>query len=70
MIKRVAAVPGEPVPEAVWPAVAAIGGQSVPAGSLVVLGDNTADSKDSRTIGYIPADRVLGVMLHPLRIGR
>lgn len=70
MIKRVAAVPGEPVPETVWPAVAAIGGQSVPAGSLVVLGDNTANSKDSRAIGYIPADRVLGVMLHPLRIGR
>jgi len=32
----------------------------------VVLGDNTANSLDSRTFGYIPAERLLGVMLRPL----
>jgi signal peptidase I len=41
-------------------------GRPVPAGKLVVLGDNTARSLDSREIGYIPAERLLGVMLRPL----
>jgi signal peptidase I len=39
---------------------------TVPPGKLVVLGDNAARSFDSRQIGYIPADRLLGVVLRPL----
>ena len=70
MIKRVAAVPGDPRP-AFMP-VRAGGGSGgatlvVPAGQLVVLGDNPARSLDSRQLGYIPADRVLGVVTRSMR---
>jgi signal peptidase I len=41
-------------------------GQFVPTGQFVVLGDNAASSLDSRSFGYIPAERLLGVMLRPL----
>lgn len=33
---------------------------TVPAGSLYVLGDNRADSDDSRFWGFVPEDAVLG----------
>lgn len=38
----------------------------VPPGKFVVLGDNAARSYDSRQLGYIPADRLLGVVRRPL----
>lgn len=66
MIKRVAAVPGDRLPGAMVAAAAHLAGPSVPAGKLVVLGDNAARSCDSREIGYIPAERLLGVMLRRL----
>lgn len=66
MIKRVAAVPGDARP-AFLPARAAGSGAFVPAGQLVVLGDNPGRSLDSRQLGYIPAERVLGVVLRSLR---
>jgi type IV secretory pathway protease TraF len=47
------------------PAVACPAG-TVPPGKLVVLGDNVARRFDSRQIGYVPADRLLGVVLRPL----
>ena len=59
LIKRAAAVPGEPVPAAVRTAV---GHHRVPTGSLVVLGDNPAESADSRHWGYVTEDRFLGVV--------
>lgn len=65
LIKRVAATAGDPVPAAVVPAVAAAlgpAGAVVPPGQLVVLGDNAAQSVDSRHYGWLPADRVLGVL--------
>jgi signal peptidase I len=62
MIKRVAAVPRDHRPDAM-PANSA--GLLVPADKLVVLGDNPVLSLDSRQIGYIPAERVLGVVLSP-----
>ena len=64
MIKRVAAVPGDPVP-----LVEALTGgpdRVVPTGRLVLLGDNPDAGPDSRQLGYFPADRVLGVVLRPL----
>jgi signal peptidase I len=66
MVKRVAAIPGDPRP-LVLPTAGPTDGQVVPAGRLVVLGDNLARSLDSRQIGYIPAERVLGVVQRPVR---
>jgi signal peptidase I len=66
MVKRVAAVPGDARP-AFLPARAAGSGAFVPAGQLVVLGDNPGRSLDSRQLGYVPADRVLGVVLRSMR---
>ncbi|GGK99313.1 hypothetical protein Ppa06_67680 [Planomonospora parontospora subsp. parontospora] len=59
-IKRAVALPGDPVP----PGIGA-GAARVPAGALVVLGDN-ADSVDSRQRGFFDADRLLGVALRRL----
>jgi signal peptidase I len=33
----------------------------VPAGGYFVLGDNAADSEDSRTWGYVPAKNIIGI---------
>jgi signal peptidase I len=43
-----------------------VAAQVVTSCKLVVLGDNPARSMDSRQIGYIPADRVLGVVLRSM----
>ncbi|WP_369218397.1 S26 family signal peptidase, partial [Streptomyces flavofungini] len=61
-IKRVAAVPGDPVPRAEVPALADVPGEHVPEGMLVLLGDNRGESYDSRFVGYFPAARVLGTV--------
>jgi signal peptidase I len=55
MLKRVRAVAGEPVPDGI-PVPDAV----VPEGRLVLLGDNAEASFDSRTVGYFPADLLLG----------
>ncbi|GAA2884669.1 S26 family signal peptidase [Streptosporangium fragile] len=62
IIKRAAAVPGDPVPEEVAAAVRAAPGARVPAGHLVLLGDNPAASADSRRFGYVSGGRLLGVV--------
>lgn len=72
VIKRVAALPGDPVPADFAEAPQSPRGREassrvdpgvpVPPGSMLVLGDNSAHSTDSRVWGYIPAERVLGVM--------
>ncbi|WP_218134919.1 S26 family signal peptidase [Amycolatopsis xylanica] len=57
-LKRAVALAGDPVP----PGIAGSDGhEAVPAGMLVVLGDNP-DSVDSRQRGFYPADQVLGVV--------
>ncbi|MQY08407.1 S26 family signal peptidase [Actinomadura macrotermitis] len=61
-VKRVAALPGDPVPERVRPAVP---DPLVPPGKVVVLGDG-ARSADSRQWGYFPLDGVLGVAVRRL----
>ncbi|MFI7424876.1 S26 family signal peptidase [Nonomuraea sp. NPDC049684] len=60
LVKRVAALPGQPVP----PAVASkLGGRStVPPGRLVVLGDNAEVSCDSRDYGFLSESDLLGVV--------
>ncbi|TCB96820.1 S26 family signal peptidase [Micromonospora zingiberis] len=60
MIKRVVAVPGDPVPWDLLPALSGNPSGRVPAGQFVVVGDNLARSWDSRLIGYVPAHRLLG----------
>ncbi|GAA0844545.1 S26 family signal peptidase [Streptosporangium amethystogenes subsp. fukuiense] len=62
IVKRAAAVPGDPVPEEVAAAARAAPGARVPAGCLVLLGDNPAASLDSRRFGYFSGGRLLGVV--------
>jgi signal peptidase I len=57
VVKRVAAIPGDPVPVSVRPAVG--GTEIVPPRMIVVLGDATR-SQDSRQWGFIPAGAILG----------
>jgi signal peptidase I len=66
VIKRIAAVPGDAVPESVR--AAASRADVVPDGMLVVLSDNP-EGNDSRRWGFIPASRVLGpvVLRIPVR---
>lgn len=66
LIKRLAALPGEPTPALVLTASAPGAEPVVPAGKLVVLGDNLDASLDSRLLGYIPAERVLGIVVRAL----
>jgi signal peptidase I len=67
MIKRVAALPGDAVPPDVAAQAPKLTGHAVPPGCLLLLGDNTDASVDSRDIGYVPADRLLGVVLRGAR---
>lgn len=63
IIKRVAAVPGDPVP---GPVRQAVGGATVvPAGMFVALGDNTR-SVDSRTWGFLSTGQVVGTVTRHL----
>jgi signal peptidase I len=63
LIKRVAALPGDPVPATVTPTV---GENHVPDGRLVVLSDNPAGAVDSRELGYVDAGLVLGRVVRQL----
>lgn len=58
-IKRVVALPGDPVPDAV---ARIVGVSLVPRGALVVYGDNPT-SADSRQRGFFTAERLLGVVV-------
>ncbi|WP_196467026.1 S26 family signal peptidase [Planomonospora sp. ID91781] len=67
-IKRLAAVPGDRVPGGLGPGTALVSGAAVPPGCLLVLGDNPAQSVDSRQLGLIPAEYFVGVVAR--RLGR
>ncbi|MFV2209049.1 S26 family signal peptidase [Actinomadura sp. LOL_016] len=61
-VKRVAALPGDPLP----PDVPG-GDGTVPAGTLAVLGDDPG-SVDSRMRGVFPGDRLLGVVVRRMTV--
>ena len=64
LVKRVAALPGDPVPE---PVSAAVGGdERVPPGHLVLLSDNADGAVDSRQFGYVADELILGTVLRRL----
>ncbi|MDL4776147.1 MULTISPECIES: S26 family signal peptidase [Thermomonosporaceae] len=67
LLKRATAVQGDRVP-AGWadPDVAGLAGMTVPPGSVVVLGDNRPTSWDSRHYGFVPRERIVGVMVRHL----
>ncbi|WP_433219638.1 signal peptidase I [Dactylosporangium sp. CS-047395] len=69
MIKRAVAVPGDPVPDIDVTGTAVLDGRTVPPGRMVVLGDNPAFSLDSRRLGFLPGERLLGVVVRRLSPG-
>jgi signal peptidase I len=69
-IKRVLAVPGDPVPREACPALRDVEESTVPAGNLVVVGDAPNLSYDSRHYGYLPAGLVVGITVRKLRLPR
>jgi signal peptidase I len=66
LVKRVAAVAGDPIPDSVRPAV---GADFVLPGHFVVLGDNSR-SLDSRKLGLIPQDCLVGRVTRLMRSPR
>jgi signal peptidase I len=68
MLKRTVAIPGDPIPRDRIPALHEVPERVVPAGHLVVVGDNPAASLDSRHFGYVRQERVLGIVVRRLSI--
>jgi signal peptidase I len=63
MIKRVVAIPGDPIPRKSFAGLDLLPGDHTPDGMLILIGDNSEASFDSREIGFFPADRALGTPL-------
>ncbi|MEU2548401.1 S26 family signal peptidase [Streptomyces roseolus] len=63
VVKRVAALAGEPVPPEVCAAAGVPEGALVPPGRIALLGDNPAFSTDSRFWGLLPVTSVIGVVV-------
>lgn len=66
VIKRAAAVAGDPIPPGLEALRETPGEVCVPPGRLLVLGDNPARSTDSRQWGLLPESRITGVVLRRL----
>lgn len=65
LVKRAAAVPGDPVPTDRFPILPATD-PAVPPGRLVLLSDDPTAQYDSRRFGYFAADALLGVVVRTL----
>lgn len=63
LIKRIAALPGDPVPPPVRPRVP---DARVPDGQLILIGDNTDASFDSRDHGYFPIADIYAITIRKL----
>ncbi|CAM3120366.1 S26 family signal peptidase [Stackebrandtia soli] len=61
IIKRAVALPGDPVPAGI-----PVPDRTVPAGRLVILGDNADASYDSRAAGFYAVDNLVGVVLRSM----
>ncbi|WP_203589802.1 S26 family signal peptidase [Streptomyces sp. SID13031] len=61
LVKRLVALPGDPVPRDEVAALRDAPDDVVPAGRLVLLGDNPTASFDSRTTGYFQTHSLLGI---------
>ena len=66
LIKRAAAVQGEPVPRLGAPALHSLSGDTVPVGCVVLVGDNPEESLDSRACGYFRDEQIVGVVVRRL----
>ncbi|MFE7543326.1 S26 family signal peptidase [Streptomyces platensis] len=66
LIKRAAAVPGDPVPRDGAPALRDLPEKRVPQGRIVLLGDNPEESLDSRFCGYFRDEQIVGVVIRRL----
>ncbi|GAA3388433.1 S26 family signal peptidase [Cryptosporangium minutisporangium] len=68
LVKKLAAMPGDPVPASV---AAAVGSdrRTVPPGAVVLLGASP-DSADSRMWGFVPVEDLAGVVITGLGTGR
>jgi signal peptidase I len=64
VVKRVAALPGDPAPAGVSVSAGLDG--RVPDGMLALLGDNPDESVDSRDFGYVPVERIVGRVVRRL----
>ena len=62
MIKRCTATAGDPVPAGLPERCRTVDGR-VPPGVVTVLSDNPTHPNDSRKFGFLPHDRVLGVVV-------
>lgn len=68
LIKRVVAVPGDLLPDGVYlEAVEESTQGRVPAGKLVLFGDNQELSIDSRQLGYFHEEQIVGTVIRALR---
>jgi len=66
LIKRIAALPGDPTPQALRPVHGGPDPAFVPPGRVVLLGDNEQESFDSRQWGWFALSDVAGIVVRPL----
>jgi signal peptidase I len=65
-IKRIVARPRDPVPTALANDLGLPQGATVPENGILVLGDNSQHSHDSRQGGFYSRDQVIGVVLRKI----
>ncbi|WP_169748018.1 signal peptidase I [Pseudonocardia acaciae] len=66
MVKRAIAIAGDPIPHESVPPAVSLERTHVPDGHLIVRGDNSRRSFDSRIAGFIDGRALLGVVLRQL----